>query len=79
MSWRVYWTYIKAARLLPFTVALVCFGALHAVSVSANFWLSQWTEDPLLNNQSQWGSEVFIDTNHTYLLYYGLLGCVQCT
>ncbi|KAK7092224.1 multidrug resistance-associated protein 1-like [Littorina saxatilis] len=77
VSWKIYWTYMKAAGPLPFAVALVCFGGFRAVSVIANFWLSQWTEDPLLNNQSQWGSEPFIDTNHNYLLYYGLMGLAQ--
>lgn len=63
---------------MPFSLAMICFAGFRAFSVVANFLLSQWTEDPLLNNHSAWGSQVFVDTNHSYLLYYGLTGAAQC-
>lgn len=77
VSWRVYGAYLKAAGVLPFSLAMICFAGFRAFSVVANFLLSQWTEDPLLNNHSAWGSQVFVDTNHSYLLYYGLTGAAQ--
>jgi hypothetical protein len=74
----VYLAYFKAAGPVPFAAALLCYGAFRAFSVIANFWLSHWTEDPFLNNQSVWGTQLFIETNHQYLLVYGLMGLAQC-
>ncbi|KAK7480989.1 hypothetical protein BaRGS_00027804 [Batillaria attramentaria] len=35
------------------------------------------SDEKLETGKSQWGSEVFIQTNHDYLLYYGLMGVAQ--
>ena len=78
VSWRVYWAYLRAAGPLPFLAGLVAFAGFRAFSVWANFWLSRWTEDPRLTNTTQWGSQAFMDTNRTYLTYYGLMGLTQC-
>ncbi|KAL8569306.1 hypothetical protein ACOMHN_024254 [Nucella lapillus] len=73
----MYLHYPRAAGVCPLLLAIVLFAAFRACSVGANFWLRQWTEDPVLKNQSMAGSEVFVHTNDYYLTYYGVFGVMQ--
>ncbi|XP_076446135.1 multidrug resistance-associated protein 1-like isoform X2 [Babylonia areolata] len=77
VSLPMYLHYPKAAGWVSILIAVLFFTAFRAFSVVANFWLRQWTEDPVLNNQSMTGSDVFVNTNHYYLTYYGLFGVLQ--
>ncbi|KAK7097996.1 hypothetical protein V1264_004891 [Littorina saxatilis] len=77
MPFHVYLHYPRAAGLVSLLVAALCFASFRAASVGANFWLRQWTGDPVLTNQSTWGSEVFVNTNEYYLTVYGIFGVLQ--
>ncbi|PVD37119.1 hypothetical protein C0Q70_04114 [Pomacea canaliculata] len=77
VSTSVYLAHPKAGGLLTVLLGIASFFAFQATSVVANFWLRDWTEDPLLNNQSSWGSEEFVQRNYFYLLCYGMFGIAQ--
>ena len=53
------------------------FSLYHGVSVYASFWLTFWTNDPYLTNQTNIGEDKFYDKVKYYLYGYGLLGVIQ--
>ncbi|XP_070778984.1 multidrug resistance-associated protein 1 isoform X2 [Enoplosus armatus] len=45
----VFWAYLKAIGLLLSCISLLLFLAHHLVSLFSNYWLSLWTDDPVVN------------------------------
>jgi hypothetical protein len=50
------------------------FQGLNAFS---NFWLTFWTEDKVIKNQSLVMTQEYTDRKHYYLIIYTLLGVLQ--
>ncbi len=71
-------TYIKALGLI-WSILLVLFFLLYqAASVMSNVWLSEWTEDPILKNDSiPTNSSTYVNKRDMYLGVYGGLGAMQ--
>lgn len=65
----VYWEYVKAIGLCTTVLSVLLFVANHVASLASNYWLSLWTDDPVINGTQQ----------HTdYRLgVYGALGMSQ--
>lgn len=65
----VYWDYMKAIGLLMSFLAIFLFMCNHIASLTSNYWLSLWTDDPVINGTQQ---------NTTLRLgVYGALGISQ--
>ncbi|KAJ6656004.1 hypothetical protein lerEdw1_004589 [Lerista edwardsae] len=65
----VYWEYVKAIGLCTTVLSVLLFVCNHVASLASNYWLSLWTDDPVVNGTQQ----------HTdYRLgVYGALGMSQ--
>ncbi|XP_007443149.2 multidrug resistance-associated protein 1 [Python bivittatus] len=65
----VYWEYMKAIGLGISFVSIFLFMCNHVASLASNYWLSLWTDDPVVNGTQQ----------HTNLRLgvYGALGISQ--
>ncbi|NXQ53258.1 MRP1 protein, partial [Anthoscopus minutus] len=65
----VYWDYMKAIGLCMSFLAILLFICNHVASLASNYWLSLWTDDPVINGTQQ---------NTTLRLgVYGALGISQ--
>ncbi|NXN93457.1 MRP1 protein, partial [Rhinopomastus cyanomelas] len=65
----VYWEYMKAIGVFISFLSIFLFTCNHVASLSSNYWLSLWTDDPVIN-----GTQIY--TNFR-LGVYGLLGVAQ--
>lgn len=45
----VFWSYMKAIGVLLSFISLLLFLAHHGLSLFSNYWLSLWTDDPVIN------------------------------
>uniref|UniRef100_A0A8U7P8L9 Multidrug resistance-associated protein 1 n=1 Tax=Corvus moneduloides TaxID=1196302 RepID=A0A8U7P8L9_CORMO len=65
----VYWDYMKAIGVFMSFLAIFLFMCNHIASLASNYWLSLWTDDPVINGTQQ---------NTTLRLgVYGALGISQ--
>ena len=58
-------------------VALLLVLFYHAISISANIWLSRWTDDSFLRNVSQAGRAEYKERTAMYVGVYAGLGILQ--
>ncbi|XP_051488018.1 multidrug resistance-associated protein 1 isoform X6 [Apus apus] len=65
----VYWDYMKAIGLFISFLSIFLFICNHIASLSSNYWLSLWTDDPVINGTQQYTS--------VRLGVYGALGISQ--
>uniref|UniRef100_A0A803T6X8 Multidrug resistance-associated protein 1 n=1 Tax=Anolis carolinensis TaxID=28377 RepID=A0A803T6X8_ANOCA len=66
---RVYWEYMKATGLWLALLSLLLFLCNHVASLASNYWLSLWTDDPVINGTQQ--------NTDLRLAVYGALGFSQ--
>lgn len=45
----MFWAYLKAIGVLLSCISLLLFLTHHLVSLFSNYWLSLWTDDPVVN------------------------------
>lgn len=45
----VFWSYLKAIGVLLSIISLLLFLTHHLLSLFSNYWLSLWTDDPVIN------------------------------
>ncbi|NWI49193.1 MRP1 protein, partial [Calyptomena viridis] len=67
----VYWDYMKAIGLFMSFLSIFLFMCNHIASLASNYWLSLWTDDPVIN-----GTQHYTDVR---LGVYGALGISQGT
>ncbi|TWW64338.1 Multidrug resistance-associated protein 1 ATP-binding cassette sub-family C member 1 [Takifugu flavidus] len=48
----VFWAYLKAIGVLLSSTSLLFFFTHHGVSLFSNYWLSLWTDDPVVNGMA---------------------------
>ena len=77
VKWSVFTEYGKGVGTLTCVVVLIVFSLYHSASVFSNYWLTFWTEDPLLLDVDQRNTTAYYDKNMYYLTIYGVLGAVQ--
>uniref|UniRef100_A0A8D0L527 Multidrug resistance-associated protein 1 n=1 Tax=Sphenodon punctatus TaxID=8508 RepID=A0A8D0L527_SPHPU len=65
----VYWEYMKAIGLFISFLSIFLFICNHVASLASNYWLSLWTDDPVIN-----GTQQHTDVR---LGVYGALGISQ--
>ena len=73
----MYMTYIKAIGTVAWLFILGLYVLFQASSLTANIWLSRWTDDPTLANTTLAGTSDYNDLNAMYLGVYGSLGVAQ--
>ncbi|KFQ81083.1 Multidrug resistance-associated protein 1, partial [Phoenicopterus ruber ruber] len=65
----VYWDYMRAIGLFISFLSVFLFMCNHIASLASNYWLSLWTDDPVIN-----GTQQYTDVR---LGVYGALGISQ--
>ncbi|KAK2533376.1 Abcc1 [Columba guinea] len=65
----VYWEYMKAIGVFISFLSIFLFMCNHIASLASNYWLSLWTDDPVVN-----GTQQYTDVR---LGVYGALGISQ--
>uniref|UniRef100_A0A6I8MXX3 Multidrug resistance-associated protein 1 n=2 Tax=Ornithorhynchus anatinus TaxID=9258 RepID=A0A6I8MXX3_ORNAN len=65
----VYWEYMKAIGLFISFLSIFLFICNHVAALASNYWLSLWTDDPVVN-----GTQQYTDVR---LGVYGALGISQ--
>ncbi|KAL0992606.1 hypothetical protein UPYG_G00095640 [Umbra pygmaea] len=65
----VFWEYLKAIGVVLSVVSLILFLCHHLASLFSNYWLSRWTDDPVVNGTQP--------TRDMRLGVYGALGLSQ--
>ncbi|XP_075021177.1 multidrug resistance-associated protein 1 isoform X6 [Calonectris borealis] len=65
----VYWDYMKAIGLFISFLSIFLFICNHIASLASNYWLSLWTDDPVINGTQQY--------TNVRLGVYGALGISQ--
>ncbi|OXB81823.1 UNVERIFIED_CONTAM: hypothetical protein H355_015020 [Colinus virginianus] len=65
----VYWEYMKAIGLYISFLSIFLFMCNHIASLASNYWLSLWTDDPVVNGTQQY--------TNIRLGVYGALGISQ--
>ncbi|XP_065315343.1 multidrug resistance-associated protein 1-like isoform X3 [Gordionus sp. m RMFG-2023] len=71
----LYLTYFKALKYHIFALAILLFGVYYALSVAANFWLSDWSDDkPIMINGTAYQN---IPLRNKRLGVYALYGFLQ--
>ncbi|XP_026871524.2 multidrug resistance-associated protein 1 isoform X1 [Electrophorus electricus] len=65
----VFWEYMKAIGLCLCFISIVFFLAQHMASLGSNYWLSLWTDDPVINGTQP--------SRNMRLGVYGTLGLSQ--
>uniref|UniRef100_A0A8C5L1S6 Multidrug resistance-associated protein 1 n=1 Tax=Jaculus jaculus TaxID=51337 RepID=A0A8C5L1S6_JACJA len=65
----VYWDYMKAIGLFTSFLSVFLFLCNHTSALASNYWLSLWTDDPIVN-----GTQVHTKVR---LSVYGALGILQ--
>ncbi|KAM7151629.1 multidrug resistance-associated protein 1 isoform 3-T3 [Macrochelys suwanniensis] len=65
----VYWEYMKAIGLFISFLSIFLFMCNHIAALASNYWLSLWTDDPVINGTQQ--------HTHVRLGVYGALGMSQ--
>ncbi|EMP37352.1 Multidrug resistance-associated protein 1 [Chelonia mydas] len=65
----VYWEYMKAIGLFVSFLSIFLFMCNHIAALASNYWLSLWTDDPIINGTQQ--------HTHVRLGVYGALGMSQ--
>uniref|UniRef100_A0A7N6C098 Multidrug resistance-associated protein 1 n=1 Tax=Anabas testudineus TaxID=64144 RepID=A0A7N6C098_ANATE len=65
----VFWAYLKAIGVLLSFISLLLFITHHGLSLFSNYWLSLWTDDPVINGTQP--------TRMMRLGVYGALGFSQ--
>ncbi|XP_053936985.1 multidrug resistance-associated protein 1 isoform X3 [Cuculus canorus] len=65
----VYWDYMKALGLFISSFSVFLFMCNHIAALASNYWLSLWTDDPVVNGTQQY--------TNVRLGVYGALGTSQ--
>lgn len=65
----MYWDYMKAIGLFISFLSIFLFMCNHIASLASNYWLSLWTDDPVVNGTQQY--------TNVRLGVYGALGISQ--
>uniref|UniRef100_A0A8B9NHN2 Multidrug resistance-associated protein 1 n=1 Tax=Accipiter nisus TaxID=211598 RepID=A0A8B9NHN2_9AVES len=65
----LYWDYMKAIGLFISFLSILLFMCNHIASLASNYWLSLWTDDPVINGTQQY--------TNVRLGVYGALGISQ--
>ncbi|XP_046361919.2 multidrug resistance-associated protein 1-like [Haliotis rufescens] len=75
----VFLAYGRAIGLWIVLFSLIMYALFQATSITANTWLSKWTDDTSLNNMTLLPSNSSgrIEKNNYYLGVYGVLGVAQ--
>ncbi|KAK7108692.1 hypothetical protein V1264_016377 [Littorina saxatilis] len=79
VRWDVFKEYGKSVGYVYALIIVVVYLLYEASAVLANIWLSQWTDDPDLNNLTVFpaNSSERLDRNNYYLYLYGGFGAAQ--
>ncbi|XP_059172943.1 multidrug resistance-associated protein 1-like [Physella acuta] len=73
----VFWTYSKATGTFAIALSFIFFALFQVANAWSNFWLTDWTGDPLLANSSLIHTEEYTSRNNYYLWIFGVFGIVQ--
>lgn len=72
----MYWEYMKAIGLFMSFLAIFLFMCNHIASLASNYWLSLWTDDPVING-TQHNTPLRLGVYGALGISQGLLGLVN--
>ncbi|KAL5020060.1 hypothetical protein ScPMuIL_002952 [Solemya velum] len=74
---RVFVAFAKAMGIVVAILVFVFMTLFQGLNVYSNYWLTYWTEDPYLKNQSLTNTTTYEEKFITYLSVYTVLGIAQ--
>ncbi|XP_056002528.1 multidrug resistance-associated protein 1-like isoform X2 [Ostrea edulis] len=70
-------TYIKAMGVVGTFLSMLFVFLFQGLNAFGNFWLTFWTEDAVIKNQSLVMTQEYTDRKYYYLIIYTVLGILQ--
>ena len=70
-------TYIKAMGVVGTFFSLLFIVLFQGLNAYSNFWLTFWTEDDVIKNQTLVMTQEYVDRKNYYLIIYTILGLLQ--
>nr|XP_022309966.1 multidrug resistance-associated protein 1-like isoform X1 [Crassostrea virginica] len=70
-------TYIKAMGVVGTFFSLLFVVLFQGLNAFSNFWLTFWTEDDVIKNQTLVMTQEYADRKYYYLIIYTILGVLQ--
>ncbi|XP_052767473.1 multidrug resistance-associated protein 1-like isoform X2 [Mya arenaria] len=77
VKWAVFRTYARAMGIIALILVMVFIIGFQSLNVFSNYWLTYWTEDELMKNQSLGQTEEYENRFIYYILWYTVIGVVQ--
>ena len=77
VKWTTYFAYGRALGVFMMLLLLALFLLFGVSSVLSNLWLTQWTEDPVLQNASLTNTSTYLEHRDLYVGVYGGFGVAQ--
>ena len=71
--------YLSSMGVIAVLTIFFFMSLYQGLNIYSNFWLTYWTEDPLLKNKTNAGSPDFVQKTYFYLIMYFVIGLVQGT
>ncbi|GAB1601881.1 resistance-associated 1, partial [Argonauta hians] len=71
---KIYTSYIKAFGITLFSLAIIFNTLYNVANIASSVWLSQWTEDPYLVNETNINTTHYDELTNMYLGGYGGFG-----
>ena len=79
VSLSVYWLYAKSLGIMLSLGMFMFFLLSQAASIYSNIWLSQWTSDPVIMNETLSNTSQFTNRQNMFIGVYGALNGTQGT
>jgi len=73
----VFRSYAKAMGYLVLACVVIFMLGFQSLNVFSNYWLTYWTEDPLLKNVSRGYTPEYESKFTYYLVWYTVIGVLQ--
>lgn len=70
-------TYIKAMGVVGSFLSMLFVLLFQGLNAFSNFWLTFWTEDDVIKNQTLVNTQEYADRKYYYLIIYTILGVLQ--
>ena len=77
MKWSVYFSYCRALGVRFVVLILTLFALFEVTTVFSSLWLTDWTDDRVLQNSSLANTTLFASKRDLYLGVYGGFGALQ--
>ena len=74
---QVFTEYAKAMGIFFVMMIFISIIAFQALNIFSNYWLTFWTEDPILKNTTLGYTDEYQRQYEWYLIWYSAIGVIQ--